>query len=70
MRPESRPLVITINVPVLADEAVVQIHDFLYHLIDLFEANYGHQIRRFHEDHSYDNLVLPDQHRLQEDPPF
>ena len=43
---------ITINVPVLADEAVVQIHDFLYHLIALFNANYGHQIRRFYEDHS------------------
>ena len=39
-----------IPLPRLGDDAVIQIHDFLHHLIDLFEARYGDQIDRFYQD--------------------
>ena len=59
-----------IPLPRLSDDAVVQIHDFIHHVLDLFEARYGDQIHRFYEDlcgtyscGSDDNLDLSD-------PPF
>lgn len=70
MRPDSYPVNITINLPALDDEAAVQIHDFLFDILDLFEAHYGHQIDRFYEDRSYNNLVHSDPHKSTEDPPF
>ena len=30
-----------IPMPRLNDDAVVQIHDFIHHVLDLFEARYG-----------------------------
>ena len=36
-----------IPMPRLSDDAVVQIHDFIEHFLDLFEARYGDQIHRF-----------------------
>ena len=35
-----------IPMPRLSDDAVVHIHDFIHHLLDLFEARYGDQIHR------------------------
>lgn len=40
----------TIPLPRLGDDAVIQIHDFLHHLIDVFEVRYGEQIDRFYEE--------------------
>lgn len=40
----------TISMPRLDDDAVIQIHDFIHQVLDLFEARYGDQIRRFYED--------------------
>jgi hypothetical protein len=40
----------TISMPRLDDDAVIQIHDFIHQLLDLFEARYGPQIQRFYED--------------------
>lgn len=35
-----------IALPQLSDDAAVQIHDFIHHVLDLFEARYGDQHRR------------------------
>ena len=35
--------------PRLSDEAVIQIHDFIHHVLDLFESCYGDQIDRFYQ---------------------
>lgn len=48
--PRSDPLPTTIAMPRLDDDAVIQIHDFIHQILDLFEARYGDQIRRFYED--------------------
>jgi hypothetical protein len=40
----------TIAMPRLDDDAVIQIHDFIHRVLDLFEARYADQIRRFYED--------------------
>jgi hypothetical protein len=70
MRPDSRP--VKIRLPPISDEAVIEIHDFLYDFIDLFESHYGAQIHRFYEDRSRHNLVHPDptSHTPDDDPPF
>jgi len=39
-----------IPMPRLNDDAVVQIHDFIHHVLDLFEARYGDQLHRFYGD--------------------
>jgi hypothetical protein len=36
--------------PRLSDEVAVQIYDFLYQFLNLFEARYGAQIDRFYAD--------------------
>ena len=46
--------------PRLSDDAVVQIHDFIGHFLDLFEARYGDQIHRYYEDRAAHNIVGPD----------
>jgi hypothetical protein len=48
--PRSDALPSTIAMPRLDDDAVIQIHDFIHQVLDLFEARYGEQIRRFYED--------------------
>ena len=40
----------SIQMPRLSDDAVVQIHDFIHHALDLFEARYGDQLHRFYGD--------------------
>ena len=59
-----------IPMPRLSDDAVVQIHNFIAHFLDLFEARYGDQIHRYYEDRSAYNIVgsapIPDI----DDPPF
>jgi len=44
--------------PPLSDDAVVQIQDFLHHVLDLFEARYGDQIHRFYEGLRQDGLLF------------
>jgi len=59
-----------IPMPRLSDDAVVQIHDFIHHVLDLFEARYGDQIHRFYEDLCSDCLIEPDSGLNLDDPPF
>lgn len=47
--------------PTLSDEAALQIHDLLNHVMDLFEARYGDQIDRFYEDLLYEDQFEPQQ---------
>lgn len=43
------------SLPTLSDEAALQIHDLLNHVMDLFEARYGDQIDRFYENLHYED---------------
>jgi len=55
-----------IPLPRLTDEVAVQIYDFIYQFLNLFEARYGPQIDRFYAD-------LGDDTELDlnyDDPPF
>lgn len=55
-----------IPLPRLTDEVAVQIYDFLYQFLNLFEARYGAQIDRFYADLGEDTeLDLND-----DNPPF
>ena len=65
MRPESYP--VTINLPPISDEAVVEIYDVLTEFVRLFESHYFGQIHRFYENRSFDNLVHPDPDRSAHD---
>jgi hypothetical protein len=72
MRPDSRPVTFTINLPSLTDEAVIEIQDFLFEILELFETHYGHQIQRFLDDYSGDNIVYshPPTNAPDDDPHF
>jgi len=70
MRPDSRPVDITLNLPVLPDEAVIEIQNFLFEILDLFETHYGHQIQRFMRDNSYDHMITKTPNLPLDDPPF
>ena len=59
-----------IQMPRLSDDAVIQIHDFIHHVLDLFEARYGDQIHRFYQDLCGDSMVDPDTNADLDDPPF
>jgi len=59
-----------IPMPRLSDDAVVQIHDFIHHVLDLFEASYGDQIHRFYDDLCGDCMIEPDCAEGGADPPF
>ena len=59
-----------IPMPRLSDDAVIQIHDFIHHVLDLFEARYGDQIHRFYQDLCADSLVEPHSNLNPDDPPF
>ena len=59
-----------IPMPRLSDDAVVQIHDFIGHFLDLFEARYGDQIHRYYEDRSAHNIVSTESTHRIDDPPF
>jgi hypothetical protein len=64
----NEPLPSTISMPRLDDDAVIQIHDFIHQVLDLFEARYDDQIRRFYEDLGGQNM-LPGIDNV-DDPPF
>ena len=68
----SADLLATGNIPMprLSDDAVVQIHDFIHHVLDLFEARYGDQLHRFYEALCGDCLIEPDNTETGADPPF
>jgi hypothetical protein len=68
LTPSSRSLHSTISMPRLDDDAVIQIHDFIHQVLDLFEARYGDQIRRFYEDLAGQDM-LPGFDGV-DDPPF
>jgi len=70
MRPDSQPVTVTLHLPPLPDEAVIEIQDFLYEILELFETHYGYQIRRFIDDYSGDNLVQMNPNVPKDDPPF
>ena len=59
-----------IPMPRLSDDAVVQIHDFIEHFLDLFEARYGDQIHRYYEDRSAHNIAGAEPIPDIDDPPF
>ena len=59
-----------IPMPPLSDDAVVQIHDFIAHVLDLLEARYGDQIHRYYDDRSAHNMIRPDTLTNIDDPPF
>ena len=59
-----------IPMPRLSDDAVIQIHDFIHHVLDRFEACYGDQIHRFYEDLCSDTLIDSDSAPNLDDPPF
>jgi len=59
-----------IPMPRLSDDAVIQIHDFIHHFLDLFEARYGDQIHRFYQDLCADSLLESDPNLNLDDPPF
>jgi len=59
-----------IALPQLSDDAVVQIHNFIHHFLDLFEARYGDQIHRYYDDRSVHNMIRPDPLPSTDDPPF
>jgi hypothetical protein len=70
MRPDSRTVMMTIQLPTLPDEAVVEIHDFLFEILDQFESHYGDQIHRFYECYSQKNMDQPAPDSPVDDPPF
>lgn len=70
MRPDSRPVSVTLNLPPLPDEAVIEIQDFLFEILDLFEFHYGRQIQRFIEDGSDEHIVTSTPLAPLDDPPF
>jgi hypothetical protein len=59
-----------IPMPRLSDDNVVQIHDFIHHVLDLFEARYGDQIHRFYQDLCGDSPDDPHANLNLDDPPF
>jgi hypothetical protein len=58
-----------IPMPTLSDYPVVQIHDFIAHVLDLFKARYGDQIHRYY-DRSAHNMIRPHTSPNIDDPPF
>ena len=70
MRPDSQPVTVTLHLPPLPDEAVIEIQDFLLEILELFETHYGYQIRRFIDDYSCDNIVQANPNVPKDDPPF
>ena len=59
-----------ISLPQLSDDAVVQIHDFIYDFLNLFEARYGDQIHRYYDELSEHCMIQSDPMPDTDDPPF
>ena len=64
------PVSADIPMPTLSDDAVVQIHNFIAHFLDLFEARYGDQIHRYYDHRSAHNMIRADTSPTIDDPPF
>ena len=64
------PATADIPLPRLSDDAVVQIHDFIAHFLDLFEASYGDQIHRYYDGRAEHNMIGPEPPTITHDPPF
>jgi hypothetical protein len=43
--------------PPLSDDAVVEIRNFIEHMLDQFDLHYAPQVRRFYEDRAEHNMV-------------
>ena len=72
-RSETRSLAqrcILASLPTLSDEAALQIHDLLHHVMDLFDARYGDQIDRFYDDLHYEDQIEQPRGFQPDDPPF
>ena len=60
-----------IALPTLGDEAVVEIRNFIEHVLDQFDIHYAAQVRRFYNDRAEHNMVQPTLHVVaDDDPPF
>lgn len=58
------------RLPPLSDQAVVEILDFLHHVLTVFESRYSDQIHRYYDERSRHNLIEPDRNPTADDPPF
>ena len=70
MQPDSMP--VEIHLPVLCDEAAVEIHDFLNEFLLRFESHYFAQTHRYYED-AFSNTFVQTSPLVQppdDDPPF
>ena len=47
-----------IKMPILSDEAVIQIQDFLHLALDIFEDHYADQLERFYQPIGQDSPEL------------
>lgn len=56
--------------PTLSDEAAVEILEFLEALIDLFQTEYGRQIKRYYAQCSHASIFEPAPPPPRDDPPF
>jgi hypothetical protein len=59
-----------IPMPRLSDDAVIQIHNFIAHFLDLFEARYGDQIHRYYDERSAHKMIHSAAAPSSDDPPF
>jgi hypothetical protein len=66
------PRAYPIALPTLSDEAVVQIRNFIEHVLDQFDIHYAAQVRRFYEHRAEHNMVRPTPPAAadDDDPPF
>ena len=62
-----------IALPTLSDETVVEIRNFIEHVLDQFDIHYAAQVRRFYEDRAEHHMVRPTPPAAADDdnnPPF
>ena len=65
------PYAYPIALPTLSDEAVVEIRNFIEHLLDEFDIHYAPHVRRFYQDRAEHNMVHPTPPAAaDDDPPF
>ena len=69
-RAANSPSAEELPLPQLSDDSVVEIHHFLEHIFDLFEARYADQITRFYDSMSRDNFFEAEGNPQPSDPPF
>ena len=62
--------VLGIPLPMLSDEAAVEILNFLEVALQIFESRYAHQINRYYDSISQHNIVKCSPYENNDDPPF